>query len=179
MRLKDVVPAFAAALIAAGPQAATAQNDPEGDIDQCRSLSSASRTRADACGNDDTRAEATEQVLRLTLDKSLIEFAQCEASMVLDYVQIGTSASVEGVIENEDCGASGGEYTIQARVRDETGETKTLDFPESWQRDDDQPVSFSAEYPIGTNVELVRIRSRGLRCECAEPLAESEATPAQ
>jgi len=170
--------ALAGALIAAGPQVATAQNDPEGNIDQCRSLSSASRTRANACGRDDAGTETAEQVLTFTRDRPLVEFAQCEARMVLDYVQVGAFASVEGVIKNTDCGASGGEYTIQARIRDDSGETKTLDFPELWERDDDQPVVFSAKYPIGENVELVRIRSHGLRCECAEPPEELEAAPA-
>jgi hypothetical protein len=182
MRLKDIGLSFAAAVFVTGPLAATAQDDPEGEINQCRSLSSASRTRANACGDDDdTSVQSAEKelTLRISLDRPTIDLAQCQANLALDYVQIDSLASVSGVIENEDCAASGGEYTIQARIRDENGETSTLDFPESWQRDDDQPVKFSAEYPIGANVELVRVRSRGLSCECAEPLEESEPAPVQ
>ena len=103
----------------------------------------------------------------------------CQATVRIEYLQFDTIAKVAGVIENEDCAASSGEYTIQARIRDKSGETKTLEFPESWQRDDDQPVKFSAEYPIGENVELLRVRSSGLRCECAEPHQEREPTTVQ
>jgi hypothetical protein len=49
---------------------------------------------------------------------------------------------------------------------------KTLEFVESWRRDDDQPVKFSADYEIGENVDLVRARSRQLRCTCADTPGE-------
>jgi hypothetical protein len=42
---------------------------------------------------------------------------------------------------------------------------------ETWQRDDDKDVSFSADYPIGENVDLVSARVRGLSCTCADPPA--------
>jgi hypothetical protein len=179
MRLKDMGLGLAGLLFMTGPHPATAQNDPEGDIDQCTSLSSASRTRANACGDSDSGAGTTEREFRLTLERPAIELAQCQANIAIDYVQINSVASVSGVIENEDCAASGGEYTIQARIRDDNGESTTLDFPETWQRDDDQPVEFSAEYPIGNNVQLVRVRSRGLSCTCAEPLHEAESASSQ
>jgi hypothetical protein len=43
-----------------------------------------------------------------------------------------------------------------------------LEFFESWQRQDDQPVKFSATYPIGENVDLLRVRPTQSRCTCAD-----------
>ena len=142
--------------------AASAQDPREPDT--CHSLSSASRTRASQCGEEEPTAEPVEKELTLTFDRPVLESAQCKATMNIEYLQIDTIARVTGVIGNEDCAASSGEYTIQARIRNESGETRKLDFTETWQRDDDQPVKVSAEYPIGENVELLRLRSSGLRC---------------
>lgn len=169
-----LLPASLSALVA------TAQDplDPQKPL-TCQSLSSASRTRASQCGDEKTAAESVEKEIALRLELPAIETAQCEAALSIEYLQIGAIAKVDGVIENKDCAASGGEYRIEARVRDENGETQTLEFSESWQREDDQPVNFSAEYPIGENVELLRMRSSGLRCECAEAIDEREPTAAQ
>jgi hypothetical protein len=140
----------------------------------CQSLSSASRTRSSQCGDTEAAAESVQKEITLTFELPVLETAQCEAALSIEYLQLGATAEVTGVIENEDCGASGGEYTIQARLRDENGETKTLDFSETWQRQDAAPVRFTTEYPIGDNVELVRMRSRGLSCECADPSEAKE-----
>ena len=94
--------------------------------------------------------------------------ASCEAALALEYTQRGTIARVEGVIENATCAASAGDYTIAIRVRDENGEITILEFDEPWQRSDDQPVEFLTDYPIGEDVELVGVRSRRLRCVCAD-----------
>lgn len=156
------VPASLVALVA------NAQDPREPDT--CRSLSSASRTRSSQCGeNEEAPAEPIEKELTLTFDRPPVESTACRATLSIEYLQIDTIAKVSGQIDNEDCAASSGDYTIQARVRDENGERKELDFPQTWQRNDDQPVNFSAEYPIGENAELLRVRSSGLSCECAEP----------
>jgi hypothetical protein len=52
-------------------------------------------------------------------------------------------------------------------VRDESGEVKSLEFNETWQRSDAKSVVLEADYPIGENVELVNARVRGLTCTCA------------
>jgi len=156
---------------------ATAQNP--GDPESCQSLSSASRTRTSQCGDEETTVEPAGVEFTVTLDTQSIRRVLCQANLNIEYLQFDTIARVAGVIDHDDCAASGGEYTIRARIRDENGETKTLDFSESWQRNDDQPVSISAEYPIGENVELLRLRSSGLRCECAELDEEREPTPVQ
>jgi hypothetical protein len=92
---------------------------------------------------------------------------QCQASVSTGYFQANTLARVEGTIEIDGCAAATGRYTVAARIRDDSGETKTLEFAETFSRDDDQSLTFKGDYPIGENVELVSVRTRGVRCECA------------
>jgi hypothetical protein len=98
--------------------------------------------------------------------------AYCAATYAVEFTQKDTKAGVAGVIENKDCGASSGEYKLLVRVRDETGEAKTLDFLGSWQRDDGEPVKFGGDYPIGNNVDLVSVHVVQVRCTCADAPAE-------
>ena len=65
------------------------------------------------------------------------------------------------------CAASSGEYKLVVSVRGNHG-LQTLEFVESWQRQDDQPVKFSAAYPIGADVDLVRVRAVQRKCTCAD-----------
>lgn len=92
----------------------------------------------------------------------------CQATMSTRYEQRNTVARIESTIEIADCVACSGDYTIVLRVRDESGETKSLEFAGSWQRADGAPVKVTADYPIGANVDLLGARSRGLRCVCAD-----------
>jgi hypothetical protein len=101
--------------------------------------------------------------------------AYCHAQIRTEYIQKNTIAAVKGEIENEDCGASGGEYTISIRFRDERGDVHNIEHLESWQREDDQNVSFQGEYLIGENVDLMRVRARKIVCICAEPDESGEA----
>jgi hypothetical protein len=67
-----------------------------------------------------------------------------------------------------------------ARVRGDSGETVPIEFGETWQRDDAKDVSFTTDYPIGENVELVNVRVRNLKCTCAaapEPAPADAAQP--
>jgi hypothetical protein len=98
--------------------------------------------------------------------------AYCAATHTVEYTQKDTKVGVAGVIENKDCAASSGEYKLLVRVRDETGEVKTLEFLGSWQRDDDEPVKFGNDYPIGKNVDLVNVRAVQVRCRCADAPTE-------
>lgn len=93
--------------------------------------------------------------------------AGCAAIMELEYSQRNTIANVRGTIDNEDCAASSGDYKLAVKIRDANGELKTLEFPETWQRLDDQPVEFKGEYPIGENVDLVNVRTKQMHCTCA------------
>jgi hypothetical protein len=113
-----------------------------------------------------------ETELSVTLELPPPRSASCQATIAVDYSQRNTVASVEGTIGNPDCAASDGDYSIAINIKDENGERKTLEFAESWRRDDDQPVKFSAAYPIGENVDLVNVRPKVLRCTCAAAPAE-------
>ena len=73
---------------------------------------------------------------------------------------------------------STGAYDIVLRIRDESGEIKSLEFSDKWQRSDDQDVKFTADYPIGENVYLVNVRLHDLRCTCADPPADPPHDPA-
>ena len=162
--------AFAGIALLIGSFPVQAQNDPEGDIDQCRSLAAASRTRSNACGDDEPAVDSLSTELTLRLERPAFVSSQCQASMNIDYVQRGEFASVDGEIRNEDCPASAGEYVLRARIRDADGETQSLEFPQTWQRSDDQHVSFSRELPIGADAQLLNLRAQRLSCECAEPV---------
>ena len=59
-------------------------------------------------------------------------------------------------------------------VRDDDGNSETLQFEESWSRDDATPIGIEHEYSIGENVDLLRVRVRSRRCECSEPADDAE-----
>jgi hypothetical protein len=93
----------------------------------------------------------------------------CKAKASFEYTQRNTLASVIGVIENDDCAASGGDYRLSVRVRDQNGDIRTVDHDEQWQREDDRPFTFEKHYAIGENVDLLRVRASKIICICAEP----------
>ena len=100
--------------------------------------------------------------------------ARCTASLEYEFRQKNTVAAVDTTITNADCGASRGEYTMRVRFRDESNELQTLEYPEIWQRDDDQPIKTYAEYAIGDNVDLISVGSRKIRCFCEASGAAKE-----
>jgi hypothetical protein len=100
--------------------------------------------------------------------------AACAATIDYEYQQRDTAAHVEGSIENTTCAASSGEYVLAATIRAANGEVSTLEFPQRWARTDDQSVKLMHDLPIGPNVDLVNVRTRRVRCTCAEAPA---ATP--
>ena len=96
----------------------------------------------------------------------------CEARLELEYYQKGTEVHVESTLTNEICAASSGSYVIQVRYRDENGNDLSKEFDENWQRDDDQPIVVAKDYFVADNVDVLRVRSRKLRCKCAAQPAE-------
>jgi hypothetical protein len=102
---------------------------------------------------------------------------QCEASTLTEYQQRNNIARVTGTVSIANCPAgTTGSFMLVARVRDENGETRPIEFDQSWQRDDAQDHTFNADYPIGENVELMNVRVRNLKCTCADAV---QAAPAQ
>ncbi len=91
----------------------------------------------------------------------------CSVTASLDYFQRGAEAEVETTIENDDCGASRGSYVIEAAIRADGAQgPEKLTFPETWERNDDQAVIITKRYPIGNDVDLLRVKIRKLKCTC-------------
>jgi len=92
----------------------------------------------------------------------------CQARAAIEYSQKNDITRVSGEITKEGCTAAGGDYTMAIRYRDENGEVHDLEFEEQWTSDNVSPVTFEADYTIGENVDLVRVRAKRLRCVCVE-----------
>jgi hypothetical protein len=149
-------------------------------VPHCQAAPGGSRMRGrkaeDDCVAAAETAVRTEQQLNVTLELPQPEALQCEATTLTEYQQRNNVARVTGTVSIANCPAgSAGTFDVVARVKDESGEVKPIEFPEKWQRDDAEDASFTGDYPIGDNVELVNVRVRNLRCTCAT--APEEATP--
>lgn len=138
------------------------------DLLTCRS-SSASRTRP-ACGEAEEYVFSAKDEITIRISTDRPDTSRCSAGSETEYSQQDTVARVEVAIENAHCAASYSRYTMNASVVDEHGTSSRFEFDEFWQRDDDRTVTFSSEYPIGDNVELVRMWVSGLRCTCGRRL---------
>ena len=93
----------------------------------------------------------------------------CQAQLALEWYQTGPSVHVESELSNDTCGASSGSLVIRVSYRGDDGETISADFPETWQRDDDAPVLLERDYYLAENIDVLRVRTRKLRCVCATP----------
>ena len=111
----------------------------------------------------------------MTLGTTPPDQPKCAAQLLFTFIQKNTVAAVESTLSNPDCGASSGDYTMLVRYREENNEIQSLEYPETWQRDDDQDIESRKEYFIGDNVDLVTVRSRKLRCICDNAGAEEDA----
>jgi hypothetical protein len=110
----------------------------------------------------------------MTIDPKPAAEQKCEARVSLTYFQKNTVAVVESALNDSDCGASGGEYMVLVRFGDENNELQSLEYPETWHRDDDQEIKSVKEYLIGDNVDLVSVRPRRLRCVCDKTATAQE-----
>ena len=99
----------------------------------------------------------------------------CKAELEIEYYQNGSSAHVESTLTNKDCGASSGSYVIQVRYRGANRQTQTKEFAELWERTDTAPVLVEKDYFIADDIDVVRVRSRKLKCTCVpEESADSD-----
>jgi hypothetical protein len=155
----------------------------EGGVETCRARAGGSRMRSNNCEDEEApKTVRTEHELTVKLELPGASAPQCEASALTEYSQRSSTAQVMGTVSISNCPAgTTGSFTLVARVRDTSGEIKTLEFKETWQRDDAQDHAFKTLYPIGDDVELVSMRVRSLLCTCASaPAAEAailETTP--
>jgi hypothetical protein len=152
------------AMFIGGVPSATGQDGNLQTDTEC--LQTHSRTKA-GCEPQETVVNVESEV-SVSIEAPVPKTRYCATTMELEYSQRDTLAHVEGQIDNNDCAASSGEYRLAIVIRGVGPEPRILEFVESWQRQDDQPVQFKGDYPIGENTDLIRVRSRQLRCTCAE-----------
>ena len=117
-------------------------------------------------------SSATDAALTVVLEEPIAPAQaagpQCEATTLTEYQQRNNVARVTGTVSISSCPAgTTGKFTLVARVRDDNGEIKPIEFNETWQRHDAEDHLFNTDYPIGDNVELMSVRVRGLACTCA------------
>jgi hypothetical protein len=139
------------------------------DVPICGTSGGGSRTRKANCEVDQPPKPVRTQI-KLPPPAEALEAptAQCAATTTTEYLQRNTKAHVDSRLAISNCAAAAGTFKFSVRIRDASGELKPLEFAETWQRSDDQDVKFTAEYPIGENVELVSVRVRDMLCTCAD-----------
>ena len=140
-------------------------------IYHCQGAPGGSRIRENC--ETETETVRMEQELKLSIKLAPPPSTfQCGASTTTSSQQRNTVARISSTLEIRDCTAASGTFTVALRIKDDSGAEKPLEFSEIWQRSDDQDVQFTADYPIGENVELVGARLRGLTCTCADAASE-------
>ena len=142
-------------------------------IAACFTSGGGTRTRANCGAELLTTTVRTEQELKISIEMPAFQDAQCSATTTTEYRQLNTIARVDSTIHVADCTVASGTFTMALRVRDDSGGEEPLEFSETWQRSGDQDVKFTADYPIGENVELRSARVRALRCACADAPQEA------
>ena len=147
------------------------------DIYTCQAAPGGSRVRENC--EPETTTLKLEQQMRIAFKLNAPPAPlQCGASTTTRYQQRDTVARVSGILEIHDCAAASGTFMVDVRVKDDRGAEKPLEFSQPWHRSDDQDVAFTADYPIGENVDLVSVSLRGLTCTCAGLLTD-EVAPAE
>ena len=108
-----------------------------------------------------------EAEIRLTVEAKH-EYATdvCTAAMEMEYYQKGASVHIATSLDNEQCAASSGSYTLAIRYRDADGNLQNKEVAETWERADAAPVEQAKDYFIADDVDIVRVRTRKLRCKC-------------
>jgi hypothetical protein len=139
-----------------------------GDIYHCQGAPGGSRVREN-CEVETTTVRIEQEIklaIKLAPPPSVL---QCGASTTTAFQQRDTIARVSSTLEIRDCTVASGAFTVAMLVKDENGQDKPLEFSETWQRSDEQDVQFTADYPIGENMELLEVRLQGLKCTCGDP----------
>jgi hypothetical protein len=118
-------------------------------------------------GSRETQALRQDVELTTNAEYFTVSTRQCQAVVALGYKQKNQLVSVEGEVKNDTCGASNGSFVVSVSTTHDNGEQNTQEYTQPWTREDNQPVAFSAEYPIPENVLLV-VRAQRVRCTCAD-----------
>ena len=115
-------------------------------------------------------------VIKLETTQATKEY--CHVSVDISYLQKSTNVIVDMTLENTDCAASGGSYTVAVKFRDGNSELQTVEYEETWQREDDQSLQSRQEYYMGENVDLINARVKRPMCVCVPiPTEVTDALP--
>jgi hypothetical protein len=140
----------------------------------CQGLPGGSRVRSNCVDEaTPTTVGMEDKHATVSIEIPVPPMRECSATTATEYLQLNTIARVNSTLKITDCTAASGAFTIALRTRDESGEDKPLEFEATWQGGDDQDVTFTADYPIGEDVELLSVRVRSLSCTCADPVKEN------
>lgn len=150
----------------------------EKDVPMCQAAPGGSRVRPNCEDMEPRTVRTEERVNTFLIEIPALENRECGAATTTQSSQVNTIARVNATLKIEDCTAASGTFTIALRIRDESGADLPLEFEETWQRSDAQDVEFSADYPIGENVDLLDVRMRALSCTCADAEGTSTASDA-
>ena len=116
-----------------------------------------------------------ERKLKLPGQELLTE-QHCQAEFEVSFMQMNDRIRVDTLIDHDQCGASGGEYTLRVRTYKQ-GESITRTMTEQWQRSAAEALELTTYYPMeGANtVGWVRVKTDPLvACLCAEEGASAE-----
>lgn len=128
-----------------------------------------------AAGSDGQSRVNNEAEIRTTVELRPVNVSTaCQAELAIEYYQKAALAHVETTLTNSDCGASSGSYRLEVRYRDADGNPQVRNFEETWQRSDAKPVRQTKEYRVAEGMELIRVRSRRLRCSCESVSEETD-----
>jgi hypothetical protein len=135
--LLPAAPSFAQTTFNNNNVSPTATQGRVGDSPMCQGSPRGSRVRQN-CDQDQTTVRTQAELKQQTAAASA---PQCEATTLTEYSQRNNVARVTGTISLANCPAgTTGSYNIVARVKDETGEVKPIEFSEIWQNDAAQDV---------------------------------------
>ncbi|HET8698564.1 MAG TPA: hypothetical protein VFO94_13810 [Gammaproteobacteria bacterium] len=140
------------------------------DVPACAGGPGGSRARSNCEPGSTPKSARTTQEFKLSIEpRAQTSTPACEVTVVTNYVQRNTSARVNGSIGVKQCPmGSTGTYTVVLRTKDAHGEAKSMELVEAWQSGDSGDVQFTADYPLGRDVELLNVRVRNLRCTCID-----------
>lgn len=120
----------------------------------------------------------TEKQYTMKLETSPATKKYCHVSVNIDYLRKNTDVIVNMALDNPDCAASSGSYAVAVKFRDENNNSQTVEYEETWQREDDQPLQKRQSYYVGENVDVINARVKRPSCVCAAiPSEESDALP--
>jgi hypothetical protein len=143
----------------------------------CQAGPGGSRVRENCEDVEPTTVRTVDKTNTFLIEIPPLPTRECSATTTTESRQLNTVARVNTTLKIEECTAASGAFTIALVIRDESGADKPLEFEETWQRSDVLDVEFTADYPIGENVDLLDVRMRALSCTCADDPAPVEEGP--